>query len=120
MVSPQSLANLIPAKPGECRNPGGRPKGFGAYIRDKTKDGQLLVDDALKVLANGKSSDNARSAARSFLAGYGFGKPIETQEITATVKSLEIADALAPYLDVSRKEELAQLLGTLRANAGRN
>lgn len=28
MINPKSLANLKPAKKGECRNPGGKPKGL--------------------------------------------------------------------------------------------
>lgn len=70
-------------RPGKSGNPGGRPKGFGAYIREKTLDGRTLVDDALRVLDSKQSSDAARIAARQFLANYGFGKPVGTREDSA-------------------------------------
>ena len=36
-------------RPGQSGNPGGRPKGFAALIRERTKDGATLVDYAARV-----------------------------------------------------------------------
>ena len=119
-VNPRSLANLKPYAKGVTGNPGGKPRGFGAYIREQTGDGKELVDKAVAIVRNPKSKVADIFDALKFLAAYGFGKPVETQEINATVRSLEIVSALAPYIDPAKKEELGRLLGTLRANAARN
>ena len=107
-------------KPGQSGNPGGRPKGFGAYIREKTKEGKLLVDDALAVLADEQATDAARSNARTFLAAYGFGKPVETQDVNLTTRAVEQVKALAPFLDASKKDELARYLSAIESDAGRS
>lgn len=107
-------------KPGQSGNPGGRPKGFGAYIREKTQDGKELVDNALKVLRDEKSSEAARSNARTFLAAYGFGKPVETQEVNLTAIAADQIRALAPFLDPSKKDELALYLSSIVAEGGRS
>lgn len=107
-------------KPGQSGNPGGRPKAFGDYIREKTLDGRLLVDNALAVLNDEKASDAARSNARSFLAAYGFGKPVEFQEVNLTALVTEKVRALAPFLDPSKKDELARYLSSIESQAGRS
>jgi hypothetical protein len=71
-----------PFPKGVSGNPGGRPKGFAALVREKTNDGQLLVDFMLRVL-NGEekgASVSDKVAAAKFLADRGFGKPTEFHE----------------------------------------
>lgn len=44
------FGNLKPWPPGHSGNPGGRPKGLAAYIREQTQDGKELVDFLLDVM----------------------------------------------------------------------
>ncbi len=98
--------------PGQSGNPSGRTKGFGAYIREKTKDGKLQVDDALAVLENPKATDAANAEARTFLGAYGFGKPVETQDINMNVT--EWAQRLALFIDPAKRTDLARYLTGLK------
>ena len=38
-----------PFRPGQSGNPGGRPKGFAALVRERTEEGLPLVEFALRV-----------------------------------------------------------------------
>lgn len=49
-------ANLIPWKPGQSGNPGGRPKGLATFIREQTKDGEEL---ALLLLSVARGNEKA-------------------------------------------------------------
>ncbi len=62
-------------KPGQSGNPGGKPKGFGALIRQESKDGAELVRTALAILRNTKAANRDRLKAAEFLADRGWGKP---------------------------------------------
>lgn len=75
----RSLANLRPAKPGEVRNPGGRPFSLMRLAREKTNDGQELIDFALRVLRGQEPNSSVKNklAAMAFLAERGWGKPIQ-------------------------------------------
>jgi hypothetical protein len=106
--------------PGQSGNPSGRPKGFSRRIRELTDDGETLIQQALTVLRDEDASRRDRAEARRWLADHGFGKPIETQEINANVRAIEIVSALKPYLDPTKKEELARYLSAIAANAGRS
>lgn len=65
---------------GQSGNPNGRPKSkLGQMIRDKTNDGQMILDVVLKILAKSKS-DKARMGAAEFLRDTGFGKPTQGHE----------------------------------------
>jgi hypothetical protein len=83
-------------KGGPSPNPGGRPKGFGARIRELTQDGEELITIALKV-ARGEYSvltpcggeghvlpvlPTAKEVmdAVKWLASYGIGAPPKQEE----------------------------------------
>lgn len=76
-----------PWKPGQSGNPGGRPKGFGAYIREKTEDGKEIVDFFLKVF-RGEDIDRRRPKlkdrvdAGSWLTDRGYGRPAQAVELS--------------------------------------
>ncbi|MDA1229097.1 MAG: hypothetical protein O3A33_14265 [Chloroflexi bacterium] len=76
---------------GESGNPGGRPKGLGSYVRDKTGDGQDIVDFYLSVFDGtyriGKTSPslNHRMQAADWLADRGFGKVLQERVISGHV-----------------------------------
>ena len=71
-------------RPGESGNPGGRPKGLAALVREKTNDGKFLVEQMMK-LARGQSiikgtkpKHSDVTAAVEWLADRGFGKCLST------------------------------------------
>lgn len=74
---------------GQSGNPGGRPKGFGDYIREQTCEGRELVDFALSVVRGEKQKGAKqppgllyRLEALKWLGDRGWGKPV--QEVTGT------------------------------------
>jgi hypothetical protein len=72
-----------PFRPGESGNVGGRPKGFGALIREQTRDGAELVDFALSILRGKRGAKlDQRLDALCWLADRGWGKAIQSTEIT--------------------------------------
>ena len=90
-------------KPGDpSPNPGGRPKGLAAYIRDNTLDGTELADFLIKVMRGEFSALAFKGAERikacEMLLNRGFG----------TQPTIEGDKALKPILDTSKltQEEL--------------
>jgi hypothetical protein len=66
-----------PFPPGVSGNPGGRPRGFVAAIREQTRDGEELVDFMLRVL-RGQLPDvrlRDRLDAATWLTDRAFGRP---------------------------------------------
>ena len=72
---------------GQSGNPGGRPKGFASYIREKTEDGKEVVDFFLKVfrgeeIERRKPKMKDRVDAGTWLADRGFGRPAQAVELS--------------------------------------
>lgn len=72
MPKSDGYVNLIPAKPGEIRNPEGR-KTYGAYVKEhwnsialKIEKGELSYED-LKEIATNDINTNRRTAAMRML-----------------------------------------------------
>ena len=97
--------------PGRSGNPGGRPAGLAALIRERTAEGVELVDFMLKVFrgqVKGVKPQN-RIEAAGWLAERGWGKAVSQVEIYSQ-ESLTTT---------SIDEKLAQLtVEDLRALAG--
>ena len=68
---------------GQSGNPGGRPKGFAAHIRDQTGDGHELVQFAVELLRNEQASLKLRLESASWLADRAFGRPTQGLEHSA-------------------------------------
>ena len=96
--------------PGQVANPGGRPKGLAAYIRERTHDGRDLVDFVVDVFqGNGERLNGhppkleVRFEAATWLADRGFGKPVQTIAHTGDdggpVKILDLTILTAGDLD---------------------
>lgn len=75
-----------PFKPGQSGNPQGRAKGFGALIREQTKDGAELVAFALALLRGGDVKLEQRFEAAQWLADRGWGRPVQATEMTGEIK----------------------------------
>ena len=100
--------------PGTSGNGHGRPKGFAGLaraIRERTCDGEALLDFALKVLQSDAEETRDRIAALQWLGDRGWGKALQAVEL-----SLESAQPAANY-DMSKLsvEERRELLGKIRA-----
>ena len=119
-MNPRSLANLRPQKAGEpSHNPGGRPKGLAALVREKCKNGTELADQMHDILkgkliiertyldkdGNEKSSITTPDhrdiiAAAQWFSDRGWGKSLEqtmdlTPEADWKAKAKEIAREMA-------------------------
>lgn len=76
MSGPENRAKTGQFKPGQSGNPGGRPKNpLSELIREKTNQGQEIVEVALKSLRSEKKSD--QQWACEFLRDTGWHKPIQ-------------------------------------------
>jgi hypothetical protein len=74
--------NLRPFQPGNRANPGGRPKSFGALVRQQTADGAELVTIALEIVRARRKPLKYRLQALEWLADRGWGKPVQSHEVT--------------------------------------
>ena len=65
---------------GVTGNPGGRPRGLSAYVREQTSDGQALVDKVLYMLEHPKGkgiqAQRLQLECIQWLADRGFGKAV--------------------------------------------
>jgi hypothetical protein len=69
---------------GQSGNPGGRPKGIAALVREKTQDGAELVEFHLKVMREAAWDSPSRLKAAAWLTDRGFGKVPEDVNLAAT------------------------------------
>ena len=109
-----TLGNLRPWVKGQpSPNPGGRPRGIAATVREKTDPGEL-VDVLLAVANDSRSKPAERIAAVRELLDRGYGKapafaaiegenPLELSAIAAEVQA--IADELAARRDAREAPE---------------
>ena len=102
-----------PFPKGVSGNPGGRPRGLAAYVRENTGDGKEMVD-LMATIMRGETIDGIaprirnRMEAASCLADRAFGKP--TTQIEATSRSMSVdmtlsemsSDKLVALLQASR------------------
>ena len=73
-----------PFVPGLSGNPGGRPKGLAALVREETLDGRELVAFMLNVLRGRRKGTTLklRMEAAAWLADRGFGKALQQLELS--------------------------------------
>lgn len=71
-----------PFQPGNRANPGGRPKGLAALVKEQTEDGAELVDFMLRVLRGKRHPLRYKLEAACWLADRGFGKALQQMEVS--------------------------------------
>ena len=78
---------------GVTGNPGGRPKGLAAYIREQTNDGEDLVNKVMHILQhpNGKglAAQKLQLECIQWLADRGFGKASQLVAHTGVISHSE-------------------------------
>jgi len=85
--------NLRPAwGKGVSGNPGGKPKSFGALIREQTGDGAELVAIALEIVRARRKPVKYRLQALEWLADRGWGKVVQSHELGGGVGSITIRE----------------------------
>lgn len=68
-------------KPGQSGNPGGRPAGLAALVKQETRDGAELVEFYLRILRGKRQPLRYRLEAAAWLADRGFGKALQQLDI---------------------------------------
>jgi hypothetical protein len=121
---------------GQSGNPGGRPKGLAAYIREQTGDGRDLVDMHLRIMRglDPRSPEQLRAvrqatgrapnpmipklsdvtASITWLADRGFGKPAQALLITEPEPEAPEEDADYSLLSDEELETLDRLTSKAR------
>lgn len=101
----RNTTNLSPPwRPGQSGNPGGRPKGVGAYIREQTKDGREMVDFALAVMrGRRKAPIKQRLEALYWLSDRAFGRsPLPLPELPEGTEKLTIREIVVELVGDGR------------------
>lgn len=105
-------------KPGQTGNPGGRPKGLASLIREKSKDGRVLVDflfDVVEGRQPGQTRDKIQAA--TILLDRGYGKAVETSvQVQLDAKNGESTTAIDDLAD-AELESMARELKSSNAVA---
>jgi hypothetical protein len=102
----QRMANLKPWPKGVSGNPGGRPKGLAAKVREAVREGDLFLEVCLDVIDN--AGPRERLEAIKLLWDRGYGRSIETT-VSIDGNGNEAAE-LASALSREQLEDVARAL----------
>lgn len=105
-------------QPGQSGNPAGRPRGFRGVakaIMAATRDGEELVEFALRVFRDTDAADDQRWQALVWLADRGLGKPLQSLELAASVDVERSPAYDLTGLSIDEQRALLDVLGRARA-----
>lgn len=104
-------------KPGQSGNPGGRPKGLAAKVREATKDGQVLIQFWMDVVSGKVKGATAGDKLRAsgLLAERGWGRAVESLDVEVSGK--DGGPIEHKHMEVKEPERIGKILGHL-ASAG--
>lgn len=110
-------------EPGTSGNPGGRPKGLGALVRDTVeregpggKDGWLELVRAQYKIATGlneKAKPKDQTLAATWLRDSGYGRPQQAVDVTSNGQTVAAATVTIPLATEALTDE--QLVALQRA-----
>lgn len=95
---------------GSTPNPGGRPKGLAERIRQRTAEGERLLDELFQILDDKVAKPSERLRAIEILFDRGYGKALET----SVVANLSSAPS-NPELDALSTDTLLALARRLQS-----
>lgn len=94
----RSLANLRPIKPGEVRNPRGRPKKDYVLADLAQVHAEKAIATLVSVMSNEENPPAARISAASELLDRGFGRAPQSLDVKTTVTLSEEFEAFVRSL----------------------
>lgn len=113
---------------GQSGNPGGRPKGLAALVRDTVeregpggKDGWLEVVRAQYKIATGiddRAKAKDMTAAAVFLRDAGYGRPQQAVDVTSNGQTVSTATVTIPLATGALTDAELEALRTALAKAG--
>lgn len=103
-----------PFLPGVSGNPGGRPKGFAARVRELTRDGEDVLGVVVAILHDDRTPARVRLDASRLLLDRGWGRVLELATDSA---GADDDRCLAAEADLARLEALDAELKRRRAAA---
>lgn len=103
-IHPNSLANIQKSQvKGVCHNPGGRPKGLAAEVREAVSQGKDLIEFHLRILHDEGQKTADRISAAEWLTNRGFGKAVEmVMNLSETEDSKKLAVEIAKEILASK------------------
>lgn len=106
----------MPFEKGSSGNPGGRPRKSKEQVEFERKCQEWAAVFAMAKLAKAADSENVREvlAATQEILNRGFGKPVETSHVEASINS-EVGSSVE---DLER--DLAELIGAGKGSGGGN
>lgn len=104
----RSLANLRPAKPGECRNPRGRPKKDYDLAKLAQKHAEKAVQTLADCLMDAHASWPAKVSAAAELLDRGFGRAPQSLDVKHELSFSDQFEQFVRQLSTRQNEKVVQ------------
>lgn len=104
----RSLANLRPMKPGETRNPRGRPKKDYDLAKLAQKHAEKAVQTLADCLVDANASWNAKVSAAAELLDRGFGRAPQSLDVKHELSFSDQFEQFVRQLSTRQNEKVVQ------------